>query len=277
MTTLYKKFTKVIKLTLVFMAVQVSSYAQKTDSLALMREFVQVCNSYQQLPLYLELNIQHSTNFITSEQDTATTQATFYMKPGANYIRFGEVEQLVSDSLALLVSDKLQRMILYTNAQPVLAQMKAMAGMPLRDSSIKALSKRYTAQSTSEKGVAAIVLTGRDLLYSTSLHKETIEVQYDVKTKTPAKLITIKRSLIPLELSDYNTLSSQSGMANQLLSIEGKGYYLVKEQVAIWVYKSIEHEVSMKVPFTIADRIVKNEQGEFIPVKKYETYAVTIN
>jgi hypothetical protein len=33
----------------------------------------------------------------------------------------------------------------------------------------------------------------------------------------------------------------------------------------------------MGLPATIADRIVKNDQGEYTPVKAYEGYAVTIN
>ena len=254
------------------------SAQKQVDTLALLREFMQISSNLRQLPVYLEMELVNSSNFIAGEQDTARVQAAFYRKAGVSYVRFGEAEQLVNDTMALLVSDKLQRMILYAHAQPILRQMQAFTGMQGIDSSILELSKKFTSQKlpAAENG-ASIMLTGRSLLYGTSLAKESLELQYDVEKKQPLKMITIKRNLLPLSEDNYKALVEQGTATDKLVTIEGKGYFLVKEQLGTFIYKKITHEVGMTLPATINDRIIKNEQGEFIPVKAYEAYAVTLN
>jgi hypothetical protein len=251
---------------------------KNNDTLAVLRSFMQINNSVRQLPVYLEMELINSTNFITGEQDTARMQATFYVKQDVSYIRFGEAEQLVNDSMALLVSDKLQRMILYAHAQPILKQMQGFVGMQGQDSSILEMANKFIAQSLPlVKNIASITLSGRDLLYGTSLPKESIALEYDAATKQPLKVITVKRTLLPVSDEDYRTLTEQGTATGKLLTIEGKGHFLVKEQTGAFVYSKITHDAGIAMPATINDRIIKNEQGKFTPVKAYEAYAVTLN
>jgi hypothetical protein len=91
------------------------------------------------------------------------------------------------------------------------------------------------------------------------------------------KVITVKRTLLPLSEEDYTTLSQQGNMTDKLITIEGKGHCLVKEQTGSFLYKKIGHDAGITMPATIADRIVKNQEGAYTPVKAYETYAVTLN
>jgi len=248
------------------------------DTLAALRDFVNVCNVYKQLPLYLDMEIVNTTNFVTGQEDTTRSEAIFYMKPGTTYIRFGETEQLVNDSMALLVSSRLQRMILYSNAQPVLQRMKAVPGMLQQDSSLQQMAASFTAKaSATDQLVSSIILTGRNMLHGTSLAKESVELQYDKTTREPLKVITLKRALLPVKDDDYTVLSGKADLADKLITIDGKGHFLVKEQVVTFVFKKIGHDAAMAVPATIADRIVKNDQGQFMPAKAYEGYAVTIN
>jgi hypothetical protein len=251
---------------------------KQADSLAVLREFMQINSSLRQLPVCLEMELINSSNFIAGAQDTARVQSTFYMKPGVSYIRFGEAEQLVNDTMALLVSDKLQRMMLYAHAQPILRQMQAFTGVQGIDSSMLELSKKFIAQLLPAIGnTASITLTGRGLLYGTSLVKESIELQYDVENKQPLKVITIKRSLLPVSEDNYKAFAEQGMATDKLVTIAGKGHFLVKEQTGTFIYKKITHNADIPLPATISDRIIKNEQGAFTPVKAYEAYAVTIN
>lgn len=249
-----------------------------TDTIAALREFVHICNVYKQLPLYLDMDIVNSTNFITGEEDTTRSTVLFYIKPGTSYVKFGETEQLVNDSMALLVSNQLQRMILYSNAQLVLQRMKALTGLIQQDSSLQGMASSFTAQmTTTEQQVATITLTGRILLYGTSLPKELVELNYDKETKEPVKVTTLKRALLPLKEDDYKALSEKGEMAGKLVTIADKGHFLVKEQSVSFIYKKIGHDAAMAMPATIADRLVKDDQGQFVPVKTYEGYAVTVN
>lgn len=248
------------------------------DTLDVYRKITEISNVYKQLPLQLEMELINSTNFVTGESDSARIRGSFYIQPGLSYIRFGEAEQLVNDSMTLVVSDKLQRMVLYSHAQPILQQMQAITGLQGSDSSLLQMAARYTAQYASPaENVTSIILTSRNVLYGTNQPKESVEFQYDVVTKEPLKVITIKRSLLPLTDEDDSTLRGQGNLSEKLITIEGRGHFLVKEQVGTFVYKKIRHDGGNLLPASIADRIVKNDQGEYTPVKAYEGYAVTIN
>lgn len=262
----------------------VTAHAQKkrrsdkwVDTLAIAKEFMQVCNLYKELPLRLDLELHNTTNFITAEGDTASYQAEFYLQKGASYVRFGEVEQLVDDSVALLVSNKMQKMILYSNAQPVLLQIKAMTNLQMKDSSVVELSKRYNSlKKSNENDTSVINLISREFLKGTVLPKETIELQYNAKTRAPIKVLTTKRTLIRLEQSEHENLKRQPGVADKLVVIESKGFYLMKEQNAVFVYKDISHE-KIKMPVAIRERILKGHRNEYTPAKGYETYQVIVN
>ncbi len=250
--------------------------AQKTDTLLPIRDFINVSTGYKQMPLYLELEIKNSTNFITSDEDTADITGQFFLRNENSYVRFGEFEQVVNDSLALLVSDRLQRMILYTNAGPVVKKMKALMGMVMPDSSVHRIADQYKSFTNKlSKESATIELQSRAILYGTELPRETIQLQYDVSKKTPQQVTTVIRSLLRIDSLQYSQLQTGAALAGKLLAVEGN-YFLVKEQTTAYVYKQIETaSASLKVPVLTSDRIIKNEEGEYKPVKNYELYNLT--
>jgi hypothetical protein len=251
--------------------------AQQKDTLSSLKDFVSISSGYKQMPLYLELEMKNSTNFITGEDDTANIKGEFYLGNESSYVHFGEFEQVINDSLALLVSDKLQQMILYTNAGLIVKKMKDMMGMSLPDSSILNLARRYISSANElSKGSSAIELQSRAVLYGTALPRETIELRYDAIKKIPQQVTTLIRSLLRLDSLQYLQLQNEAGVAEKLLTLEGS-YFLVKEQFTAYVYKKIERGSVAKVPVSISDRIMKNEEGEYIPVKKYESYSLTKN
>jgi hypothetical protein len=248
--------------------------AAQSDTLALYKALVHKSSQLQQLPLYLEMELVKSTNFITAAEDTMRMQATFYIKPGISYVQFGDAEQLVNDSMALMVSDKLQRMILYRNVQPLLQRMRMVTGLQYTDSSLQEMAKRF---SINGEAPASIVLSSRDLLYGTSLPKESQELQYDATSGEPVKVITLKRTLLPMSQEDYKTLTDQNWAKDKLLTIEGKGQYLIREQTSTFIYRKMAHNASMVIPVNISDRIIQDKEGAFTPVKGYEHYAFTLN
>jgi hypothetical protein len=257
--------------------------AQKNDTLTPLRDFVNISTGYKQMPMYLNLEMKNSTNFITGEDDTATVQGEFFLRNENSYVRFGEFEQIINDSLSLLVSNKLQQMILYTNAAPVVQQMKNMMGMAMPDSSVRNLAGKYTSAANEGSGNAAsIELQSRSVIFSTSLPKETIELQYDSKSRMPQQVITVRRTLIPLDSLQYRQLQNETSPAGaadiskSLLALEGS-YFLIKEQVTAYIYKKIDKVSIVNVPVTINDRITKNEEGDYVPVKNYALYRLTKN
>jgi hypothetical protein len=252
-------------------------HAQKTDTLAPLRDFIQISNGYKQIPMYLSLEMRNSTNFVTTEQDTATLQGEFFLRNENSYVQFGEFEQIVNDSIAVMVSNLLKQIILYTNAAPVIKQMKTMMGMAVPDSSLLIMSGKYSADKRElSKKSAVIELQSRTVLYGTSLPKETIELQYSLPGKMPELVTTMRRSLLRLDSLQYDQLQKEPALLEKLLALEGS-YFLIKEQVTAYVYKKIQQGYKEKVPVQTNDRVMKNEKGEYIPVKKYEAYRLTVN
>ena len=259
-----------------FIASSEYSAAQKADTLSSLRDFVNISTGYKQMPLYLELEVKSSTNFITNEGDTSDINGEFYLRNENSYIRIGEFEQIVNDSLALLVSNGLQRMILYTDAASTVKKIKGMMGLVLPDSSIRHLATQYRSFSDNiSTQTSRIELQSRTNLYGTNLSRETIELQYDVTKKIPQKITTLKRNLLRLDSLQYARLQNEAGITEQLLTIEGS-YFLVKEQITVYLFKQIEKaSAAVKVPVFISDRITRNGEGKYQPVKNYKSYSLT--
>ncbi len=250
-------------------------FAQKKDSLSVLKEFISISSRYQQVPLYVDLEMETHSNFVTGENDTLHAHGEFYLQEKQSYVRFGEFEQVVNDSVALLVSHKLKQMILYTNASPVIEKMKNILGAPLPDSSIKNLGAKYKATASQlSKGAGFILLESRMPLYGTSLPKETIELQYDSKEKQPRQVLTTKRNLVLLDSVQYYSLKTQQEFEGKLLLLENS-YFLIKELVTKFTYNKIEQTAVAKIPVTIQDRIMKNVEGDFVPVMKFDNYLLS--
>jgi hypothetical protein len=70
-------------------------------------------------------------------------------------------------------------------------------------------------------------------------------------------------------------LQNEAGIAEKLLTIGGS-YFLVKEQLITYLFRQIEKaSAAVQVPVFISDRITRNEEGKYKPVKNYESYSLT--
>lgn len=260
---------------LVFFPLLVTGQRLKKDSLAPLRDFISVATGYQRIPVYLSMEIRNSTNFVTTEEDTAVTKAEFFLQRENSYIRFGEEEQLVNDSLALLVSNKLQAMILFTNAAPVVKKMKNMLTMTMPDSSVDKMAKRYSCSvSNNGDSIRGLELQSREQLYGTGLPKEIIKLEYLASTRLPVKVMTIKRALLPLDSLQFEQLRNEGVSGNTLFKIDGL-YFLMKERTVTFSYTRINRNWEGVVPAIVSDRIGKDLEGEFMPLQAYSGYMLT--
>ncbi|MBN8675213.1 MAG: hypothetical protein J0L56_13845 [Chitinophagales bacterium] len=267
---------------LVLIIYSFAGQAQAKDSLELLRQFIAISNGYKQVPLHLVIEMRNSSNFISSAADTAVLDAEFYLQENNSYVRFGKAEQVVNDSLALLVSEELEEIILFKDAGPVVKRMRSMLGLSLPDSSLKQLARRYRSSHKLTGSVSSLSLQSRALLYGTSLPKETIELQYDAVKKIPEQVITTQRSLVRIDSAQYALLKKEAGSAvalpreENLLVLEGN-YFLIREQLTTYIYKKIESSFAGDVPVLISDRVMRMADGVYVPVKKYASYRLSMN
>ncbi len=150
-------------------------------------------------------------------------------------------------------------------------------GASVPDSSVRNLARTFrSVAKDSSAGSATIELSSRDMLYGTSLPRETIELQYNVQKNQPQQVKTIKRTLIRLDSLHYTQLQQETGIAEKLLALEGN-YFLVKEQFTAYVYNEIGELAMAGVPVQVSDRVMRNERGEYTPAKKYGSYRLSKN
>jgi hypothetical protein len=247
----------------------------KTEAATAVQQFIQVSNLCQNLPVYSQFEVKQTTNIIQSQQDTATVQGHFYLNKNNCYIRLGDLEQIMDDSVTLVVSNEMQRMFVHPNSQPMHLRIKMLTGMAFKDSTIQALDKNYKGAIAA--GESKIILTSREVVQNSSLPKETIELKYDDATMLPIKIVTIKRKLFPIQKETYDSLLKDPENMAMVFTIEGKKFFLIKEQRTSFWFKEISHKPSLTIAARIKDRLTKGREGEYIPVQGYETYSVSIN
>lgn len=263
-------------ITSILLAVAGPSLAQQTDSLAGLKLFMKVCNSYKQLPVQVDVDIMHSANFILNADDSAHMQAKFNLRKEGSYIALGEMEQIANDSIILLVSAKMKRMLVYTHQHSVAEQMQLSLGLQLKDSSLQRIAGRYTVGSTKgANDTAEISLSARTLVRLTSLPAETVRVRYDPVSLRPYEIRQVKRSLHRLTEADYRLLSQESSVGEGKLVHSDSSYFFVREQLSVFRYDRISHLQDLPLPVTMDDRITKDGNGNYQPVNKYEAYSVS--
>ena len=252
--------------------------AQQKDSAQTMKKFISICTKYrQQVPLHLSMEYNSIANVITRADDTANVTAEFYMVAKGAYMQFGEMEEIVNDSMALLVSGKMNRMFLYKDAQPVIAQLKAAMGMQVQKSSVEEWCKKFEVYKKAIGSNESIELISRNKLYNTNLFKESILMIYEASSMNPIEVVNLKRGLIRISQDDYDHYNADPLFAGKLYNISN-AYYLVKEQKMMFTYKSINHNPGLALPVNIEDRIAKSNilnMIKYVPAKGFEKYVLT--
>lgn len=251
-----------------------SVFAQKKTTELLFKDFVNICNSYKNLPLQLKVEYKKTSNIYTNNMDTNIIQGVFNIQKEGAYIHFGKVEQIVNDSFALAVMEDAKLMVLSENNIGANGIVNNMFKSPINDSSIDKLAKKYSiSKRIVDNKTAVLLVVSKTKLYKSDIVKEQMEVWYNIKTMEPEKLITITRSLTKKSKDIINGKE----LSAVVITIPEKGEFFVKEEMVNLMYKSIEHNVNNKLPINMSDRIVRDDTKNFVPVKAYENYNLKFN
>ena len=249
----------------------------KSDSVSLMRTFLSVCNSYKRPPFHLSLNYSVKNNFVSDPADTTSLSAEFYFTSRDAYIKFGEVEQILQDTIALMVSHSAQRMIISSDISSIRNKMNIMSGSLFPEKSIGQLLNKYSIrQFKSNKLTNFLELQSKLILPGTQLARETIRLEYNQQKNIPLQVLQTKRSLLSLEQSEYDTLSRQSNLSGSLLMIGSKFYFLKIEETS-YLYNIIEYGDELAIPVQLKDRIKPSGPRRFLPVASYANFTITDN
>ena len=249
----------------------------KKENAEALNKFMHVCRSYQQAPMHAQISIQTTFNLPAAGTDTAAHDADFYLLKDAAYIRFGNLEEVVSDSQALVISHDIRRMVIYTDAKPMIDNMRSSMTFGLDRKRLDQLARTCQAiQSPTVDGKASIHLASVKTVSGTGLATDSIMLEYNATTDEPYRIMQWSRSLLSIDSSSYYSLLKQPNWKGKTVKTDG-GYFLVREQMTHFLYRQIEHGASVVMPAHIADRVNRNSSGDYEPVAAYTNYLLTQN
>lgn len=244
-------------------------FAQQYDTAALFKEFTGICTGYRQLPLQVNMEYRKTSNLPLQEEDTSTFNARFYIQKEGAYVSFGDLEQLVNDSLGLMVMHSIKQMIIIENKESAASLLKAVTGPPLPDSVAGKFSEAFSIEKLVNNLQGVIRIKAKAVIPETTLPQQEIILKYDVKSGAPEQIETTSRALVPVG-ADVEIKKQL-----QVIVIKDKGRFVLKEDNASYVYKSITHYAGQKLPQVITDLVTTDTENNFIPAKAYESYLIT--
>ncbi|HVM86672.1 MAG TPA: hypothetical protein VMT76_00695 [Puia sp.] len=251
---------------------------QAGDSLQAIREFVQLRQMYNHLPVELQIHVQNSSVPFSNAADTLKTDMDVYYDDRSFYLKAEGLEEIVNDSLMIMVNNPAKTVLLYHNNQDIISNMEksVMAIMP--DSSIDALAKKYASSiSPDGKDKNRIELKSRMKVYGTAFPKESVVVSYRVSIHQPIEFSRTKTLLAPVDSISYHGLMKDPAFDGKLVSAStsaGNVFFIVKEVTTSFRFDKIDHDVKLP-PVTGNERVTRQANGEYVMAKGFEDYTLT--
>lgn len=242
------------------------------DTLAIARTFISICNTYKSLPLQLQVKFQQQSNIVTDAEDSMVINASFLLDEKNSYISFGSLEQVANDSLIVLVNTDIKKILVYPNTVNTASQLSNYIGIQEKDSTLEAITKKYDCkQSLTPGGEGLIELSSKANISFTNVAKESLTIRYNPQTEQPYEVVQVSRNTVRVTPEFYNAALTRSTFKGSLFELEG-AYYVVKEKVSTFIYKSIEHKREGLMQVLVKDRVMKDKEGNYLPAKGYETF-----
>jgi len=276
------KYNKVIKLLTAFLLLNIVVFSQKktkkVDNERVYREFIKIGDWYNQVPFQMKLQLITRINPAAAEQDSVATEMTLFYGKSEFYMQAEGMEQIVNDSMVVLVNNEAKMIKLFPNNKEFQLNLEKTSMMFTPDSSFKSLIEKYTASSTQvEDNIGQIILRSRENVFGTDVPRELIKVRFIEQTRQPITFDQSKASLIPIDTTVFNRLSKEEKYTGKLVSTTKNGvslYFMLKQQQTFCRFEKISRDVYSS-PVKQEDRIVKSENGEYRPVKEFEGYLLS--
>lgn len=201
--------------------------AQQNDTTAMLKQFLKVCTGYKQYPLQVDMEFQRSANISFEGDDTSTIQAKFYVNGKSAYVKFGELEQLIEDSLQLMIIPQIKQMVLTVVDSMQAEKFRRAFGFMPPDSSLQKAEAKFAVTAKTENNRGVINLIGRKKIYSTTLPFEEVKLTYNLQTNEPVKVELVRRSLVALP---EGTKSEQQEQRYSVVTFPNAANFAVREE-----------------------------------------------
>jgi hypothetical protein len=269
-------FSKLGMLSLLLLLRTTSAISQ--DSLVAFREFAKLRQVYGHLPVQIRIDIQNSATPFTTPLDTLESAMNIYVGAPGMYLEAEGLEEIVNDSLVIMVNNPAKQIILYPNNGDVMKKMQESLSIVLPDSSLKTLAEKYTSLAQDVDGnQRKIILRSREMLYGTKQPKEIITVTFEKSSSRPIEIDQAKLKPMLIDSANYANFVNDKIYDGKLIRIQtskGNIFFLVKESRTLYRFRKIDYDVP-NPPAREQDRIVKAKDGSYMPAKGYEDYLLS--
>lgn len=253
----------------------------QTDTLAPYRSFLTSCTKYQTVPLQATVQYRSSSNLVLQPYDTLSAGGHFYVSDGdLAYIQFGDIEQLITDSVSLMVNHQSQQVLASTDITRARLQLQRYLGSITNDSSVLNLSRAFTIQggmSADTVPAPQYHLVSRFNVSGTDIPRQEITLVYDSITKEPKRVATLQRTLMPINLADSTAFITQYGSTGALRQVQGIGLCFIREYKATYDYVQILHTAAASIPLQVGDYLRRNDEGEYELVPSKSDYRLSVD
>ncbi len=255
------------------------SFAQQ-DSLQAYRHFMQVCTGYQSAPLQLQVAYKVTTNLVLSPSDTASMRGYFYIGTnGKAYMQFGDVEQVIEDSIALTINHTTQQVFISRDIVKSSQLLRRYIGSITNDTSLQNLARAFNitnATATAEPSFSAYELYSYALIPATVLPKQMMRVIFNNHTNYPKEIITTRRTLLPIDPKDSVAFKTRFEGQGALVRLPNTALAFVREYTNNYQYLDINKQDAASIPLKVNDYVIKDEHGEFQLVAGKSSYRLTV-
>lgn len=246
-----------------------ATFSQSKKQQQLFEDFVTIVNGYKQLPLQLEVEYRQSDNMTI--QAGKVFNGKFYMDKNNAYISFGDMEQIITDSVVLIVMNDVKRMMLTNNTVDISTLLDRSIVNISSGKSIKQLAERYFISSYDTSGSMKVInMKSKRLFQGTNISMEEILLLHLPNRSEPYAIVTQKRALIKKDL--IQNINKEM----PVITVEGFGEFLLREETATCYFKSIEHNTNTKKPALLSDRIIRAADGNVGVASTYAAYELSV-
>lgn len=274
------RIKKTIACAVIWLLPAIGAHAQQKskDTLLALHEFAKLGELYKHPPVRLSIHLQNTAVPVTAASDTMQADMDLYYGKGDFYMQSEGLEEIVNDSMVIMINSQTKQIVLYPNNQQVMKKIEKTVSMFIPDSTIEALSNQYGSMITDEgENKKRIELKSRELVYGTTLLKESVTVFYHSSSHEPIEFNRTKVRLVPLDSTVYSSLQKDEQYKGQLVSasaVNGNLFFLAKALTTKCIFKKIDYAVK-NAPVGEGDRIVKSGNGDYIPAKGFEEYVLS--
>jgi len=256
----------------------VTNRANSQDSLAAFHEFAKLRQIYGHVPVQVEIDIRISATPFTNPQDTLGSTISFYVGLKGMYLEAEGLEEIVNDSLVIVVNNPARQITIFPNSPEAMQKMRQSSSMFLPDSSVGILAEKYTSSAQDIDGnKSKITFQSRETLHGSKQSKEIISATFQKSSYQPVEIEQVKMKPVLIDSVFYARFVSDKmydGKLNKAVTGKGNLFFLTKELKTTYRFRKIDYAVP-NPPARQQDRVNVDENGNYTPAKGYEEYLLS--